>query len=638
MTMGSGRRANHQHHQVNPGPPPARPVPAAGADNGAATQIAAVPDGIEHLTPHRQRLVRHLAYQPATGDTAGTLEVTFRTGGTYRVSGIPTQTWHELQDAAERNRSVHYLWSTGVLAQPAAEIESGTSWYAELLRDGRPRTRCSRCGQFTGLAAHRCPVATMPERRHYFEHGMLYAPLLSLVREAVVLSDEPVLVDVHGQYRDPDTGVAGDLTGAVAVYDPASPDAGEHAADGLDCTCGRPRCAHRQLAAADVTGSISSPSRLATARRASTTVLSELGAEHAAAQAAQQRAQQTWPAPEVSYLDDVDAFQAAYQDTLRRIERGEDAVPLLYEDATGGLGARGHGRGFGVEIEFELGEEASYGARRNIAHDLADAGLAEDSTIWGYHEPRIGGYTDARDGWRLEEDSTVDGEIVSPILFDTPETWQDIEAVCAIVRAHGGIATVSTGGHVHVATGNFDHLAANHARLLRLVAAYQDTLFRLATNPERRTHRGTAWCTPNPTASAGFESVTQVRQRNSSHGVALNLSAVHGRPNDHAEFRMWDGSLDAAVIQTQVKLSLGLTEAALRTSGHAGDLQVDPLGGHHHAFGDRGGRLRGEDWRAATRSFRALVDTVFHRAVDKAQATSLFAITRWAQPATRSAR
>ncbi|MFD0474790.1 hypothetical protein ACFQ0B_45995 [Nonomuraea thailandensis] len=61
-----------------------------------------------------------------------------------------------------------------------------------------------------------------------------------------------------------------------------------------------------------------------------------------------------------------------------------------------------------------------------------------------YHSTKDAGYRSGAHGgrglWRLEKDSTVMGELVSPILYDEPETWENIRLACEIIRAHGGTA------------------------------------------------------------------------------------------------------------------------------------------------------------------------------------------------------
>lgn len=70
---------------------------------------------------------------------------------------------------------------------------------------------------------------------------------------------------------------------------------------------------------------------------------------------------------------------------------------------------------FGVEIEFD-------GADANaVARAFHAAGLASTPNLQGYHSYREPGK------WVVEHDSTVNGEVVSPVLRDTPETWAQLE-------------------------------------------------------------------------------------------------------------------------------------------------------------------------------------------------------------------
>jgi hypothetical protein len=181
---------------------------------------------------------------------------------------------------------------------------------------------------------------------------------------------------------------------------------------------------------------------------------------------------------------------------------------------------------------------------------------------------------------------------------------------------------------------DFDHEVGHHNRLLQTYQAYEDVLYRLAQNPGSRNnrHRGTDWCSPNRVPAAGYSQVSDAAHAN-RHGMAVNLRAARGSRSDHGEFRLWDGSLNPAVIQTQAKLSLGLVAAAVRQNP-AGPAHSSPmrLGSHRSQLqqaGLSGRRLSGEAWRSSTLNFRRLADEVFHRAQDKEQATALFSATRW---------
>jgi hypothetical protein len=359
-----------------------------------------------------------------------------------------------------------------------------------------------------------------------------------------------------------------------------------------------------------------------------TDVLADVAAEHIAADAAADLERDQWPdRPEVSYLEDPAAFERDYREARARRARGEDAVPYMTENATGGLGARDGGRSFGVEIEFDLAPGVDrYTALAAIGRDLYEAGLTSSPLQQRYHAGGRVPSESHRGGWKFETDASVDGEIVSPKMYDEPETWQNLARVCEIVRRHGGTATARTGGHVHVGLHDFDHTVERHNRLLSMAAGHQDTLYRLASNPDRRDHRGLGYCRPNQDPGRGYSSVGSVRVLNAGHGVGVNFGSVHGQGTDHVEYRMWDGSLNAGVIQAQVNLSLGMTAAAAR-----GGFTPPPAErvGSHLARNPGRRQLRGEAWRESTANFRQLADTVFRRAANSAQAAALFAATRW---------
>src|SRR5450759_3538135 len=102
---------------------------------------------------------------------------------------------------------------------------------------------------------------------------------------------------------------------------------------------------------------------------------------------------------------------------------------------------------FGVEIEFD-GADAN-----EVARAFHAAGLASTPNLQGYHSHREPGK------WVVERDTTVNGEVVSPVLRDTPETWAQLERACAILRENGATVTTRTGGHVHVGadSAGMDH-------------------------------------------------------------------------------------------------------------------------------------------------------------------------------------
>jgi hypothetical protein len=647
--MGGGRRSHHQHHHVDPG---LGAGVATLQDTAPAEQPQ--PDHVEHLPTPRSRLIDGLRFSYADNDADhGLLDVTFRNvenGNlqTTRYADVPVELWRQIQQAGDDasisraiNNDVFGYFTSHTLDEDDLRPQPGTAETTAVQEEPATnaattsrgqQAHCPHCGQFVGDTAHDCPVTTAARRTYVSEQGQLRIPNATALREHCDFGDDAQLrIPLEGYYRLPDDphgyAVFGDATipGPRAEFDPAA------AAADLSCGCGRAGCQHAQLAAAELVDLMRSPRVRTPDRRASTAVLGELAAEHDESVRAQERARSEPPAAGMSYMLNPSAFETAYRQAQQRVADGEQPIPYLTENATGGLGSRDGGRPFGVELEFDLPRDANHAtALRSIAEDLYQAGLSRSRTMDRWHASARDGYTEAPNAWRLEHDSTVAGEIVSPILWDTPETWRNLATVCDIVRRHGGQASVRAGGHVHVGAGNFDHTVENHNRLMQLVDAHSDTLFRLASNPERGTHRGVRWCSPNRIPAQGYRDIGHARDANNGHNLAVNMQSVFGGHSDHVEYRMWDSSLDPAVIQSQIKVSLGLTEAAFRDAGspaRPNGGRVDRLGDHHAQFGRR--RLVGEQWRQATRGFRSLMDTVFHRDEDRAQLTGLFAVTRW---------
>ncbi|WP_416071838.1 amidoligase family protein [Streptomyces sp. ID05-04B] len=486
--------------------------------------------------------------------------------------------------------------------------------------------------------------ADMPIMQTHVVSGddhLLFLPRSPDVIRGQVTDDQDALVHVGASVADEDGRHF--IEGDVRVS--RGPDGQlQVSPEGLQCTGGDMHagdedgtCVHRGAVANLVQEQLGSNGRSAVDRAAAQEVLDEVAAEHAASIAAQDQARAERAAqPAVrSYLEDMDAFQEAYDQARERQRAGEPLVPYMTENATGGLGAREGGRAFGVEIEFDYPDSMTYSERqaasRRIARELHEAGIAPDANVNGWHASARAGYTDAPNAWRLEYDSTVAGEIVSPILYDEPQTWNNLAQVCEIVRRNGGIASPRTGGHVHVAVPDYDHTVENHNQLINTVAGYEDVIYRLAQNPAADRHRGLEWCTPNTQPSRPYTSVSAVQSYNNSHHIGLNFQSVHGRQSDHAEFRMWDGSLDPGTIQAQVNVSLGLTNAALREAGSTPPPPPQRVGHHRRARAQAGqrGRLTGEAWTNATRSFRDMADRIFGREENRAQVAALFAGTRW---------
>jgi hypothetical protein len=280
---------------------------------------------------------------------------------------------------------------------------------------------------------------------------------------------------------------------------------------------------------------------------------------------------------------------------------------------------------FGIEIEFD-------GANPNaVARALHDAGLASSARQEPYHSSsRVPGK------WTVEHDATVAGEVVSPILQDTPETWAQLERVCQILQAQGARASGRTGGHVHVGvdSAGMDHDVNKFRRVARMCAWAEDLLYRLAaaTGQRGRSHRGSTngyrWC--GPMGSGQFEEtqgLSDLANRvGSSHSVGLNFGNILER-NRTIEYRYFDSSLDPARLQANIKLACWVTKRAAELPDAAIPQERTPLGSHRSP----------RDPDEGDRMLRRFADLIFVRPKDKLKLYWVYQRSAWQRTRGRAA-
>ncbi|MCP2350401.1 hypothetical protein [Nonomuraea roseoviolacea] len=308
-----------------------------------------------------------------------------------------------------------------------------------------------------------------------------------------------------------------------------------------------------------------------------------------------------------------DAIRDQAQAIFQTRWRVADVLPLLFDSG-------GSRRAFGLELEYSLPRvppERHAAVNEAIARALHEAGLSRDRRVLDHHVGHERGYGEDATGWWVETERTdgVAGEVVSPILRDTPESWRNLARVVEIIRAHGGEVSMSVGGHIHVGTPDY-RTVVNYLKLLDTVRGNQDILFRLAQNPlaEEGLHRGFNHCVPNVPKPGLRPYYFGALSEANGATAAVNMTEVRGKVGDHVEFRMFDGTLEPGVIQAQVRLVLALADGTL--AGHLDAGPPEPVG-HHRDHGDD------------SESFRRLLDGLPLREIDKEQLISLYAITHW---------
>jgi len=112
---------------------------------------------------------------------------------------------------------------------------------------------------------------------------------------------------------------------------------------------------------------------------------------------------------------------------------------------------------FGAELEFE------HAGRREIANNLSISNL--DKT------------------WSLVNDDTLDrvngAEVVSPVLTDNVQTWQDLDKVCSIIRPNATIGNCA-GGHIHIGAHILGCKLQSWLNFIKIWAVYERVIFRFS--------------------------------------------------------------------------------------------------------------------------------------------------------------
>lgn len=428
-------------------------------------------------------------------------------------------------------------------------------------------------------------------------------------------------------------------------------------------------CVHTEAVMRDVGGLLNNTQAATPAQAATATanVTSSLDRQLQASLEASAKAEERFTKMNTSFVEDPEKFQGLYEEYRAKrqtymdalaagdVEGVEYPVPYMTENAFGGLGTRESGRGLGIEIEFAFPRDMDGSeireARRLIGEELYNEGLTRSAHQGGYGASHGWVRDHHARGWSFEDDGTTGGsdaysggEIVSPIMYDEPETWTNLEKVTSILKRHGAVVSKGSGLHVHASIGDYDHRIENHNRLISAFAENEDLIYRLSSNPERGKHRGTGYCSPNNIPSTPYGEVDSMRRRNVGHHIGLNMQSVSGRSSDHVEFRTFDSSLNPAVIQAQMGVALYISEGALRqgtASVNPGENRVS-LGSRVEANPDRA-NTSGAAWQESTKSLRKFLDVfVPGSGGDETenprvqQMIAMFAVTRWQRRSSRN--
>ena len=595
---------------------------------------------------------------------------------------------NDLEDADLKDYLVNYdedsIWDSSVREQlDNARIAYRTNAEVDNVRY---RYRCASCGQFASRVSHACPVigseeainadiqrittgtpaATFPtlpraESHYLFNEGMLVnMPHIDTLsregeREGDIRFEVAARIDgfeveglLHMEY---DSDEAAFWVGAPTRIDRR-----------MRCLCpdyqNNQSCHHIDEIVSYVNSVVNNEVSPEVREFQNGQVLADIAIEHSESESAIEEAQNNYPTLKVSFAENVEVFEEMYKEAKKarkKFEEGEGEFPVPYvkENALMGFATRESGRGFGIEIEYAFPNDMDYNevndAKDRIGQELYALGLTQSSNQGGYGASH-GWYRDqhAR-GWSYESDFSTGGrdgqqggEIVSPVMYDEPETWENIEKICEILKRNGAFASRGTGQHVHVGLNDYDHKVANHNRLLNSYSRNEDLIYRLSMNPERGRHRGFGYCRPNELPSTPYARISAAAAAHNSHGSALNMQSVSGRDSDHIEFRTFDSTLNPSIIQTQIALSVLMVEGALRGTNNPAPVEGKVPLGKRLELNPRRRALSGEAWDETTLGTRQFIDEFIPQPSENVkentlikQVVGLFAMTKWQTQASR---
>lgn len=325
-----------------------------------------------------------------------------------------------------------------------------------------------------------------------------------------------------------------------------------------------------------------------------------------------------------TFTDDNHFYQDSPEEFDQDFERLKNTeVPYEYDNVLNGSDVT-----FGIELEFVDGDSNA------IARELYGLGLCSSPSQERYHAIGTPGK------WTMQRDGSVSvgrygGEIVSPILKDTPQTWENLKTICEVAKRHGARVNTKTGGHVHVDADPLDGKRQRWRRLFKTVAGTEETLYRLAGG-ELGKFRGGSYASSAattmkqgmrmrlPEEGSNYTFKQALRQGSFTRTQSVNLTKFTGG-GQTIEVRAFNGSLTPGIIQANVKAAVGIVHTAerSRTQGMNEGLTTE-------SYVRRGEQINNVDTNHKTKeAMIKFVDTLFTRKNDKEHIISVLAKNQW---------
>lgn len=330
------------------------------------------------------------------------------------------------------------------------------------------------------------------------------------------------------------------------------------------------------------------------------------------------------------YSDDIGTYINDLREAEAMVKSGESPLKMVAGTVTNGniSSTPGQGRGFGVEIEYVVDDpRARFLIQDEIARTLAAQGLSRETEAFDYGTSSA--YTDYQE-WAVEDDSSVSGEVISPILYDTAESWQQIATVCDIIKKHGGRVDESCGQHVHI--GASRPSVDTNINIMQFMQTHQDSLRRTGTNPERGTHRNNMYSIPMVDDTDAQGLIYDLRNRVDDPMARDRM--VNFQNGNTIEFRDADGSLNPAHIQAQVMIAAAVVAGAERNQfADPATVRTREVGSNRKRTqlitGGRMKNLSDDEVMVSDIAYRSTVDALFDDEHGRKTMVALAAMTPW---------
>jgi hypothetical protein len=328
-----------------------------------------------------------------------------------------------------------------------------------------------------------------------------------------------------------------------------------------------------------------------------------------------------------SEYEDDEYFYADHMDEFEETLQNGESENFQYEYENVLNGSRNT---FGLEIEIVNGDNNA------IARELYDLGICGYDHQVRYHARSIEGK------WKLEKDASLGsggGELVSPPLTDTPETWRTLETICKVAKRHGAQVDSRCGGHLHINMNPLDTAKQRWKRFFKTTGTFEPVMYRFAGGDTGQVRSGVSrYATPFASnASRALTYDMPVRNSDDINRLAtftsrynryygINLTNIYDdyKPNT-IELRYFNSSLTPSVLQANVKIGNGIIFASEKARfGSSSESAVMKRRGNILKNQSIGSIDQNNDLKV-----RDFVDIAFTRKKDKDAVLKLYSKNRW---------